>query len=102
MNSNSALTHAIELTDQILKLLDDGKLEQVGELEIQRKIVIEQAFMGPVERIDLTSAQQLRNLNQKIVEKLTLSKQSIVLQQVHIQTGFKANRAYLDIESGHN
>ncbi len=102
MNGDSAMTQAIELTGEILKLLDDGKLEQVGELEIQRKIVIEQAFMGPVERIDLARAQQLRNLNQKIVGKLTLSKQSIVLQQAHIRTGLKANRAYLGIESGHN
>lgn len=100
MNANAALARAIELTREILTRLDADQLEPVGNLELRRKRLIEQAFNNPIESIDPVIAQHLRNLNQQVVDKLTLFKQSIVLQQARHRTGARASRAYLDNDSG--
>ena len=99
MDPRTALTKAIAITDEILELLDEGEFERVNQLEGQRKPLIEQAFMASIEEIDLIRAQHLKNLNQQVVDKLNLFKQSIILQQARIRTASKATRAYLDVDS---
>ncbi len=94
MNKRQALSIAITLTDEILDLLEGGDFEQVNELELKRKPVIEQAFKGSIEEIDLIRAQHLNNLNQKVVDKLNLFKHSIMIQQSRIRAASKASRAY--------
>ena len=100
MHSTTALTQAIAITDEILELLEQGEFERVNELEGQRKPLIEKAFMASIEEIDVIKAQHLNNLNQQVVDKLNLFKQSIILQQTRIRTASKANRAYQDVDSG--
>ena len=100
MDSRTALTKAIAITDEILELLEGGEFERVNELEGQRKPLIEQAFMASIEEIDVIRAHHLKNLNQQVVDKLNLFKQSIILQQARIRTGSKATRAYLKVDSG--
>lgn len=99
MNDKTALTEAIALTDEILEVLEQGEFERVNELETQRKPFIEQAFMASIEDIDVIRAQHLQNLNQQVVDKLNLFKQSIILQQERIRTASKATRAYLSNDS---
>ena len=99
MNEKTALAQAITLTDEILEVLDHGDFGRVNELESIRKPYIEQAFMRSVEEIDLIKAQHLKNLNQQVVDKLNLFKQSIVLQQARIRTAAKATQAYLKYDS---
>ncbi len=99
MDNRFALEQAIKLTDEILEMLEEGELGRVNELEIQRKPYIEQAFRGAIEEIDVIRAHHLQNLNQQVVEKLALFKQSIMLQQERVRTAAKATRAYLDHDS---
>jgi hypothetical protein len=99
MKDDNPLERAIALTEEILAMLDDGQAGSVNELEIQRKTYIEQAFMQPVAQIDPIRAQHLRNLNQQVVDKLTLFKQAIVLRQAQLRNGARASQAYLAIDS---
>ena len=99
MDNKFALEQAISLTDEILEMLEAGEFVRVNELDIQRKTYIEQAFSGSVEEIDLIRAHHLQTLNQQVVEKLALFKQSIMLQQSRIRTAAKATRAYLSHDS---
>ena len=95
MSQQDALSVAIALTDEILEILEEGEFERVEELEARRKIYIEQAFADSIEHIDRIKAQHLQSLNQQVVEKLNLFKQSVILQQKRIRIASKATRAYL-------
>ena len=88
------LSEAISLTNEILEVLEEGQFGRVNELESIRKPYIEQAFMDCVEEIDLIKAQHLKNLNQQVVDKLTLFKQSVQSQQLQIRNASKATSAY--------
>ena len=99
MNKQQALNAAIKLTDEILELLDSGEFERVGELELQRKPFLEQAFAVSIEQIDLIRAQHLQSLNQQVVDKLELFKQSVITQQTRLRTASKASQAYLSNDS---
>lgn len=99
MEKPQALSTAISITNEILELLDSGEFGRVDELEAKRKPYIEQAFTQSIEQIDLIKAQHLKNLNQQVVDKLNLFKQSIVIQQSRLRTASKATRAYLDNDS---
>ena len=99
MDNKTALTEAIGLTDEILELLEAGEFARVNEIEILRKPLIEQAFMGSIDKIDLIKAHHLQNLNQQVVEKLNLLKQSISLEQAKLRTASKATRAYTNHDS---
>ncbi len=100
MDARAALTKAIAITDEILELLEAGEFERVNQLEGQRKPLIERAFMTSIEEIDVIKAQHLKNLNQQVVDKLNLFKQSIILQQERIRTASRASQAYLSVDSG--
>ena len=102
MDKQTALNRAISLTDEILALLDEGDLALVSDLELKRQPLIQQAFSDSIEEIDLIKAQHLRNLNQQVVDRLTLFKQSILLQQTQVRTAAKAARAYLDHSVSNN
>jgi len=99
MDKKQALNVAIGLTDEILELLDSGEFDRVGELELQRKTLIEQAFAVSIEQIDLIRAQHLQSLNQQVVDKLELFKQSVIVQQNRLRTASKASQAYLSNDS---
>ena len=100
MNDKNALVSAISLTDEILDLLEKGDFERVNELELKRKPLLEQAFMAAIEEIDVIKAHHLQNLNQQVIDRLNLFKQSIILQQERVRTASKATRAYLENDSG--
>ena len=93
MNDQTALSAAISLTDEILEVLDQGEFERVNELEGKRKPLIEQAFMASIEEIDLIKAHHLKNLNQQVVDKLNLFKQSVILQQASLRSASRSLRA---------
>ncbi len=93
-DGKAALTRAIELTDEILGLLDDGDFERVGELDAVREPLIKQAFTESIEQVDLIKAHHLKNLNQQVVDRLALFKQSIMLQQQRLKIGTKAASEY--------
>ncbi len=93
-DAKSALTRAIALTDEILELLEAGEFERVGELEAVREPLIKQAFTESIEQIDLIKAHHLKNLNQQVVDRLALFKQSIMLQQQRLKIGTKAASEY--------
>lgn len=100
MDRKAALERAIGLTDEILEMLDAGDICRVNELEAERKPFIDQAFEGSVECVDVIRAHHLQNLNQQVVDKLNLFKQSIQLQQARARNASRATRAYLDVDSG--
>jgi len=99
VNQQDALSAAITLTNEILEILEEGEFERVEELEARRNIYIEQAFADSIEHIDRIKAQHLQSLNQQVVEKLNLFKQSVILQQKRIRIASKATRAYLSNDS---
>ena len=93
-DSQSALSRAIALTDEILALLENGEFDTVGELELKRQPLIQKAFSDSIGEIDSIKAQHLRNLNQQVVDRLTRLKQSVLLQQARLRAAGKATRAY--------
>ncbi len=99
MNQAEALGAAIALTDEILEILEEGEFERVDELEKKRKVLIEQAFADSIAQVDLIRAQHLQSLNQQVVDKLTLFKEAVILQQKRIRNASKASRAYLGNDS---
>ena len=94
MNQKQALIRAIEITDEILGLLDQGRFEGIDDLENVRQPLIRQAFSESLEQIDLIKAKHLEKLNDQVVTKLTLFKNSVMAQQAKIQKATKATRAY--------
>ena len=94
MNQKQALEQAIELTDEILVLLDTAGFENLESIEQRRQSLIKQAFMESIEQIDLIRAEHLKNLNQQVVDKLTLFKQSVQSQQLQMRNASKATNAY--------
>jgi len=99
MERKAALERAIKLTDDILEMLEAGDFERVNKLESERKPYIDQAFAGSVEAIDLIRAHHLQNLNQQVVDKLTLFRQSIQLEQARARSASRAARAYRSVDS---
>ncbi len=94
MTRQGYLARAIELTDEILELLEDGDYEAVWPLEAERQPLIKQAFTGPIEEIDLIRAHHLQDLNDQVVDRLSLFKTSILEQQRRLKKGVRAVRAY--------
>ena len=94
MDRKNALERAIELTDEILGLLEDGEIEQIWQLEMERQPLIKQGFTAPIEQIDLIKARHLQNLNQQVVDRLSLFKTAILQQQKQLKKGAEAARAY--------
>ncbi|MFT5224644.1 MAG: hypothetical protein ACI8XX_000389 [Polaribacter sp.] len=89
-----ALIRAIELTDEVLLAINDQNIDKINFLEIERELLINQAFKQSVEEIDHIKAIHLQNLNQQVVEKLLIFKQSIKHQQLQAMNASKATRAY--------
>jgi hypothetical protein len=100
MNRQQALVEAINLTDEILEVLENGEFGRVSELEVARKTYIEQAFTDSLVQIDRIKAEHLKNLNQQVVDKLNLFKQAVVIQQSRLRTASKASHAYLSNDLG--
>ena len=94
MNRQEALSRAIELTDEILDVLDDGAFERVSQLDRERQTYIKQAFTASIEQIDLIRAHHLKNLNQQVVDRLNQFKQSIIARQEDLRNSANAVRAY--------
>lgn len=94
-----ALTLAIELTDDVLLALDNQNFEKVDLLELKRQPLIEKAFSQSVEQIDHIKAIHLQNLNQQVVEKLIVFKQTIKFQQRKAMHASKATQAYQNNQS---
>ncbi|MFT5599204.1 MAG: hypothetical protein ACI9YO_002529 [Gammaproteobacteria bacterium] len=94
LDNQLALVRAIELTDDVLLALDDQNFDQIDLLEIERQPLIEQAFTQSMDQIDQIKAIHLQNLNQQVVEKLIIFKQTIKHQQLLAMTGSKATQAY--------
>ena len=93
-DAKTALIRAIALTNEILELLESGDFDRVAELETVREPLIKQAFIESIEQVDLIKAQHLKNLNQQVVDRLTLFRQSIMLQQQRLRTGARAASEY--------
>ncbi len=94
MTRKNLLTRAIEITDEILELLDDGDFESIWQLEETRQPLIKQAFTAPIEEIDLIRARHLQDLNDQVVNRLSLLKAAILDQQKRLKKGSEAVRAY--------
>ena len=71
-NRQQALVEAINLTDEILEVLENGEFGRVSELEAARKVYIEQAFTDSLVEIDRIKAEHLKNLNQQVVDHVIL------------------------------
>jgi hypothetical protein len=97
MNNIAALSKAISLTDEILTVLDDRDFTAISELDDQRQPLIEMAFSESIEQIDVIKAQHLQNLNQQVVDKLNLLKESVLHQQRQNKHAIKATRAYQNV-----
>ena len=94
MSQESDLARAISLTDEILEVLDQGEFERIGELDKLRQPLIKQVFTESIEQIDLIKARHLQNLNQQVVDRLSLFKESILEHQARVRNASKAARAY--------
>ena len=94
LDNQLALVRAIELTDDVLLALDQQNFDQVDLLEIKRHPLIEQAFTQSVDQIDYIKAIHLQDLNQQVVEKLMMFKQSVQQDKQFLSRSTKATRAY--------
>ncbi len=94
MSRKNLLARAIELTDEILAVLEEGDFESIWQLEETRQPLIKQAFTAPIEEIDLIRARHLQDLNDQVVDRLSLLKASIIDQQKRLKKGAEALRAY--------
>ena len=94
MTQKTDLARAIELTDEILEMLEDGEFEAVWQIEAERQPLIKQAFAAPIEEIDLIRARHLQNLNNQVVDRLSLFKASILEQHKRLKKGAEAVQAY--------
>jgi hypothetical protein len=97
MNSVTALCKAISLTDEILTVLNDEDFAAISELDEQRQPFIKMAFSETIEQIDVIKAQHLQSLNQQVVDKLNLLKESVLQQQRQNKHAQKATRAYQNV-----
>lgn len=97
MTKLAALCEAISLTDEILNVLDESDFEAVSDLDERRQALITKAFSESIEQIDVIKAQHLQNLNQQVVDKLNLLKQSVLCQQRQNQHAIKATKAYQNV-----
>jgi hypothetical protein len=97
MNSVTALCKAISLTDEILTVLNDKDFAAISELDEQRQPFIKMAFSETIEQIDVIKAQHLQSLNQQVVDKLNLLKESVLQQQRQNKHAQKATRAYQNV-----
>lgn len=100
MDQQSALQRAIELTDEILQLLDEGEFESVVGLESERQNLIEMTFASSLNEIDAIKARHLHSLNVQVVEKLELLKKNVQNEQARLRTANRVNHAYQDQCSG--
>ncbi len=89
-----ALLQAIELTDEILALLEQGEFNRIDQIDALRQPLIKQAFSASIEQIDLIRARHLQNLNQQVVDRLSLLKESVMQQQAQLRKASKATQAY--------
>lgn len=94
------LARAIELTDEILELLDNRDFDGVADIELERQPLIRQAFSEAVEQIDRIKASHLQKLNEQVIERLTELKQSVLQQQQQVRKAHKAHRAYTNAQPG--
>ncbi|MDH5352813.1 MAG: hypothetical protein OEY09_00100 [Gammaproteobacteria bacterium] len=99
MGNVAALTEAISLTDQILSVLDESDFAAVADLDARRQPLIVKAFSDSIDEIDVIKSRHLQSLNQQVVEKLSVLKESVLQQQKQIRTASKATRAYTSHQS---
>jgi len=97
MRNIAALSEAISLTNEILTLLEDNDFAAIAELDDRRQCLIKKAFSESIEQIDSIKARHLQNLNQQVVDKLNLLKQSVLHQQRQNQHALKATKAYRNV-----
>lgn len=100
MSYQNALEQAVALTDEILALLESGEFDRIDELDALRQPLIKQAFSASIEQIDLIRAHHLKNLNQQVVSRLTLLKESVMQQQAQLRKSSKAAQAYTNCGLG--
>lgn len=97
MPNLAALSEAISLTNEILTVLEDDDFAAIAELDARRQPLIIKAFSESIEQIDSIKARHLQNLNQQVIDKLNLLKQSVLLQQQQNQHALKATKAYQSV-----
>ncbi len=97
MPNLAALSEAISLTNEILRVLEDNDFSAIAELEERRQPLIIKAFSESIEQIDSIKARHLQNLNQQVVDKLQVLKQSVLLQQQQNRHALKATKAYQSV-----
>ena len=94
MDHKDCLARAIALTDEILELLDSGDFERIDELDAARQPLIKQAFTESIEQIDLIKARHLQNLNQQVVDRLSLFKDAIITRQKQLKNAKNGAQVY--------
>lgn len=94
MGNVAALTQAISLTDEILNVLEESDFDAVADLDARRQPLIVKAFSDSIDEIDVIKSRHLQSLNEQVVEKLSVFKQSVLQQQKQLRAGSKATRAY--------
>ena len=94
MHPNEYLTQAIDLTNDILKLLDSEEFDAIDEVFKKREPMIKQAFSGSLAEVDEIRALHLKKLNDEALHRLVEFKKTVAETQVKIKRGVKATRAY--------
>lgn len=94
MNHQASLEKAIALTDEILQVLEAGEFGRIDELDSLRQPLIKQAFNVSIEEINEIKARHLQNLNQQVVTRLTLFKDTVMGEQKRIRNASKGALQY--------
>ncbi len=91
-----SLKQAIEVSESILRAIEQGDLEKVVKLEKTRGRLIDGSFQNS-EITDAELTLKLKKINDLIVDRLGQLQQKVRTTQMDLLHGSKASKAYLDI-----
>ena len=95
MESLNPLQQSIELSNNILRAIDQEDWDAIYVLDEERSDLIEQYFSNATD-IDKPLTLQLKQLNDEIISRLNDLQQKNRQHQLSLTQSQKASRAYLD------
>ncbi len=90
----SPLSEAIRLTERMLQQVEEGRWQQLAELDARRQPLIQASFRQP--EVDAEAVRNLKALNDRIVENLERQRQQTRNEQLRMKQGQRAAQQYKD------
>lgn len=95
MTALNSVDQAIEVSQKILEAIDNSDLVLVASLEQERQGLITKYF-SVSDHKDVNQIRLLKQLNDDILQRLTVMQSQVRSQHSSLTQGSKASKAYLD------